>query len=146
MIREPLCEFLADDHVRLARLSQQTKADPEKVDYGAYAEFRAGLLTHIALEEKILLPPARRLRRRSSTHRREVSPRSRRARRGVGASAYAGDSRKIQAILETHNLIEEGPGGVYEICEQLAGDQVEALVAEMRDARRQTRLSCQRPD
>jgi hypothetical protein len=39
---------------------------------------------------------------------------------------------KIYAILETHNLIEEGAGGVYEVCEQLAGEQVEALVAEMR--------------
>jgi hypothetical protein len=39
---------------------------------------------------------------------------------------------KIYAILETHNLIEEGPGGVYEVCEQLAGDEAEALLAEMR--------------
>jgi hypothetical protein len=62
VVRGPLFDFIADDHVRLAGLLQQAKADPETIDYGTYAEFRAGLLKHIAIEEKILLPAARRLR------------------------------------------------------------------------------------
>lgn len=32
------------------------------IDMGAYAEFRRGLLRHIAIEEKILFPAARRAR------------------------------------------------------------------------------------
>ena len=33
-------------------------ADPQSFDYGAYAEFRAALLRHIGMEEKILIPAA----------------------------------------------------------------------------------------
>ena len=54
--------FLADDHARLDRLLERAAANPKTVDPAAYAEFRAGLLRHIAMEEKILLPAAQRLR------------------------------------------------------------------------------------
>ena len=57
-----LLRFLTDDHLRLAELLRCAEASPENVDYESYAKFRAGLLQHIAWEEKILLPSARRLR------------------------------------------------------------------------------------
>lgn len=111
MLRGRLFKFLADDHVRLAGLLQRAKADPETIDYGAYAEFRAGLLKHIAIEEKILLPAARRLRGG------EALPVADKLRRDHGAFAALwvptptpAILAKIHAILETHNLIEEGPG------------------------------------
>ena len=40
---------------------------------------------------------------------------------------------KIRAILQEHNIVEEGPEGVYDVCELLAGDEAESLVAEMRN-------------
>ena len=132
-MRGPLFRFLADDHVGLAGLLQRAVADPEKVDYGAYAEFRAGLLKHIAMEEKILLPAARRLRGG------EALPIADKLRRDHGALAALlvptptpAIMATLRAILDTHNSIEEGPGGVYEVCEKLAGDEAESLVAEMR--------------
>ena len=56
----PVYSFLADDHKRLDELLKRALADPERIDNNAYAEFRAGLLKHISIEEKILLPAAQR--------------------------------------------------------------------------------------
>jgi hypothetical protein len=133
LVRGLLFRFLADDHVRLAELLQRAQADPKRVDYGSYAEFRADLLKHIAMEEKILLPAARRLRGG------EALPIADKLRRDHGALAALlvptptpAIIAKLHAILDTHNSIEEGPDGVYEACEKLAGDEAEALVRDMR--------------
>lgn len=55
-------QYLADDHARLDALLQRATARPDTIEASAYAEFRAGLLKHIAMEEKTLLPAAQRLR------------------------------------------------------------------------------------
>jgi len=54
--------YLADDHTRLGALLEKAWAKPGLIDREAYAEFRAGLLRHIGLEEKILLPAIQKLR------------------------------------------------------------------------------------
>jgi len=132
LARGKLFRFLADDHVRLAELLGRALADPEKIDYKPYAEFRAGLLKHVAWEEKILLPAARRLRAG------EPLPVADKLRRDHGAIAALlvptpthAILKKLRAILEDHNVVEEGPAGVYETCDRLAGSDTEALVAEM---------------
>jgi hypothetical protein len=56
----PLSRFLAADHVWLDGLLQRAVADAGAINLATYAAFRAGLLTHISLEEKILLPAAQR--------------------------------------------------------------------------------------
>lgn len=134
MNRGSLFRFLADNHVRLAGLLERSQPSPGRIDYKPYAEFRAGLLKHIAMEEKILLPAARRLRGG------EALPAADRLRRDHGALAAllvptptASILAKIRAILQEHNSVEEGPEGVYDVCELLAGDEAESLVAEMRN-------------
>jgi hypothetical protein len=131
--RGSLFRFLTDDHARLAELLKRASADPIKIDYESYARFRAGLLKHIAWEEKILLPAARRLRGG------EPPPVAEKLRRDHGALAallVPTPSRaileKIREILEGHNLMEEGPGGLYETCERIAGNETNALLVEMR--------------
>ena len=52
--------YLADDHTRLEELLERATSHPNNVEPSTYAEFRAGLLKHIAMEEKILLPAAQR--------------------------------------------------------------------------------------
>jgi hypothetical protein len=54
----PVSWFLVVDHVRLDALLQRAGAQPGAIDHATYAEFRAGLLTQIGMEEKILLPAA----------------------------------------------------------------------------------------
>ena len=40
----------------------------------------------------------------------------------------------IRAILAAHNPIEEGPNGIYEQCEQLAGSDADQILARLRSA------------
>jgi len=56
----PLTNFLAGDHARLDGLLRRAMIAASTRDRAASAEFRAGLLKHISLEEKILLPAAQR--------------------------------------------------------------------------------------
>src|SRR4029077_6659346 len=51
--------YLTDDHTRLDDALERATRDPNHIDWSAYAEFREGLLRHIGMEEKILLPAAR---------------------------------------------------------------------------------------
>ena len=132
--RGVLFRFLVDDHVRLAGLLQKAHPRPGRVNYGPYAEFRAGLLRHIAMEEKILLPAARRLLGG------EPLPTYDKLRRDHGALAALlvptptpEIAATIRAILNDHNQVEEGPDGVYEVCERLAAEEAESLVTEMRN-------------
>jgi hypothetical protein len=103
------------------------------VDEAADLEFRAGLLRHIAMEEKVLLPFAR--KRRNG----EALPIARRIRLDHGALAALliptptpETVRTIRRILSEHNPIEEGAGGLYETCEQLAGADTDELLEDLR--------------
>ena len=68
----PVATFLAADHDRLDGLLRRALQRPGEVDRESYDAFRAGLLRHIALEEKILLPAARTARQPHAI----VSPRA----------------------------------------------------------------------
>jgi hypothetical protein len=131
----PIARFLADDHKRLDALLQGAVGHPGAIDRAVYAEFRAGLLKHIGLEEKILLPAAQRARGG------EPLPAAAKLRLDHGALAALlvptptpAIITAIRSILSAHNALEEGPGGVYEVCEQLVGTEAEALLAKLRAA------------
>ena len=131
----PLYQYLAEDHELLGAWLDQTISHPGAIDEEAYARFRAGLLRHIGMEEKILLPAARRL------HDGVPLPVAAGLRRDHAALTAllvppptAELVRTIQTILEEHNPLEEGPGGLYETCEELAKDELEPLVAQLRAA------------
>jgi hypothetical protein len=130
-----LVGYLTGDHARLDALLARAAADPEEFDAGAFEEFRAGLLRHIGIEEKILLADAR--RRRGG----EPLPIAARLRVEHGALASllvptpdAALVAEIRALLRVHNGREEGAGGVYAICEALAGPEAGALLERARAA------------
>jgi hypothetical protein len=50
-----LFQYLAEDHKRLDSLLRKAAEKPGMIDMESYAEFRKGLLRHIALEEKFVL-------------------------------------------------------------------------------------------
>ena len=123
----PIGRLLGDDHVRLGELLARAEHDPS-----AYAEFRKGLLRHIAMEEKVLLPAAQRARGGAPL------PAAGRLRLDHGAlaallvpSLTPSILRALRGILERHNVLEEGPDGVYAACERLAADGIAALVAAL---------------
>ena len=121
----PIETYMSEDHQRLDRLREA----------GEWWEFRGGLLRHMGLEEKILLPDAR--RRRGG----EPLPEAARLREDHGLLTtllVPSPSPEIRAaidrILGPHNALEEGPGGVYARCEALAGDEAAEIAARLRAA------------
>jgi hypothetical protein len=127
--------YLADDHMRLEELLERATSHPNKVEASSYAEFRAGLLKHIAMEEKILLPAAQRLRGGQPL---SIAPKLRLDHGALAALLVPTPTPAIVAairtILKSHNPIEEGPGGLYEECEALAGAEVDTILAQLRNA------------
>jgi len=128
--------YLAGDHERLDALLERAVSDPEKLDASAYTEFRSGLLKHIAMEEKVLLPAAQKARGR------DTLPIAAKLRLDHGAlvallvpSATASIVAAIRAILKFHNPIEEDPGGVYDQCETLVGAEAEPILNELKNYR-----------
>ena len=128
----PITRYLTDDHDRLDALLRRALARPGEVDREPFDAFRAGLLRHIGLEEKILLPAARLARGG------EPLPLARRLRIDHGAitsllvaTPTATIGAELRTILEPHNVVEEEPGGLYETCDALLADQATELVARM---------------
>jgi len=58
----PIARHLAEDHARLDALLTRSLADVGELAREPFDAFRAGLLRHIALEEKILFKAAREAR------------------------------------------------------------------------------------
>jgi len=132
----PIGSFLAGDHQRLADLLQRAGSRPGEIDAREYAAFRAGLLKHIAVEEKDLLPFAQ--------ERRGGKPLPMAAKLRIDHSALAGllvpmptpaILKTMKRILDGHNVLEEGAEGLYDICDRLAVDKAEEIVSRLRGAR-----------
>jgi len=131
----PLTRVLLDDHRRLDALFRSAVADPLKVDAPTYNQFRSGLLRHIGLEEKILLPTLQRLQGG------RAFPLAAKLRLDHGALAAllmptpcASILAAIRAILSAHNLLEEGLDGLYKTCDHLAESEVDSLIERLRAA------------
>lgn len=129
----PIRKFLADDHERLDVLLRSAVTPSGKIDLASYEEFRAGLLRHIGIEEKILFPASQRANA-GSPH-----PTVARLHRDHGALALllvptptADIVEEIRSILDGHNEIEEGKGGVYDDCDRLLGDELDAVLERLR--------------
>jgi hypothetical protein len=127
-MKGPIARYLADDHMRLDALLTRGTSDPS-----AYAEFRRGLLRHIGMEEKLLLPAAQRAKGG------EPLPAAARLRLDHGALAALlvptptpAIRAALRGILARHNALEEGPDGIYAACERLAGDDSATLLAALR--------------
>jgi hypothetical protein len=128
-----IARHLTDDHARLDALLARAVASPGTLDRAAFDAFRAGLLRHIALEEKILLPAVRRARGGEQL----PAFRQLRIEHGALASLLVPTPTpelvaEIQSILVPHDAREEGPGGVYDQCDTLLGSDADAIVARMR--------------
>lgn len=129
----PLTAFLAEDHDRLEALLARAVAAPGAIDREAYAAFRAGLLRHIALEEKILVPALR------EALGGEPPPEWRRLRIDHGAIASllvppptAELVSELRSILDPHDAFEEAPGGLYARADALLADRAGELLARLR--------------
>jgi len=125
---------LTSDHRRLDKLLARATSG-ETIDSDAYHQFRAGLLKHIGMEEKILLPAAQRLRGGQPL---EVAARLRLDHGALAALLVPPPTAPvlaaIGAILSLHNPLEEDPGGMYEQCEQVAGAEIDEILHKLQAA------------
>jgi len=127
-------QFLTEDHRRLDALLESAGECHTPEELAAYDRFRRGILKHIGIEEKILLTAAARLR---------GTPLEQAARLRLDHGAIVSMLmpiptpsiiRALRTVLAAHNPIEEGNGGVYDICETLAAAEHDDLFGKIREA------------
>lgn len=123
-----IANFLAGDHRRLDGLLQAADVHPGRINSEAYDQFRAGLLRHIGMEEKLLLPALQRWRGGDPV------PMAAKLRLDHGALATllvptptAQILATIRRILAGHNQLEEGPDGLYALCDRLPDTEMKRL-------------------
>ncbi len=129
----PLHRFFSADHRRLDALLRRSVSRPGEVDLEPFGQFRAGILKHIGMEERVLFPAARQAR---------GEPLALAARLRVDHGAIAALLvptptpalvAEILSVLGPHNRREEEPGGVYDACDEAVGPaEAERLVQELR--------------
>ena len=135
MNAETIREYLEHDHLRLDHLLTCATRDPSGIDQEAFGEFRCGLLKHIGMEEKILLPAVRALR-----HGETLSIAAQlRLQHGAIAALLVPSPRSavvnaLKAVLAKHNALEEGADGVYAQCDRIVGPEVVALLGRLQAA------------
>jgi len=127
--------YLAEDHRRLERLLDDATRDSSQIDTSAYLDFRGGLLRHISMEEKILLPAAR------AALGGKPLPLAAALRLDHGALAALLVLtptpiiiEAIRTILAAHNPKEEAPSGIYSQCESLAGFNSDKILLRLQEA------------
>jgi hypothetical protein len=130
----PIEELLRRDHERLDGLLRAALAGAA-IDTVAYEAFRGGLLRHIGIEEKILIPS---VRARLSEAARAVAKQLRSDHGALAALLVPTPTREIagqiQALLAQHNALEEGEGGFYDVCVPIVAADEAALLRRMIDA------------
>ncbi len=129
----PIARCLADAHARLEALLESAVGPGGEVDRSAFDAFRAGLLRHIAVEEKIVLPAAREARGGEPL----AAWRTLRIHHGALASLLVPSPTaelvgEIRSILGPHDELEEGPGGVYDECDALLAGRADEIVERLR--------------
>ena len=128
-MNKPLHQFFTQDHHRLENLLDKATAPPDEIDMDFYHQFRTGLLRHIKMEEKTLFPAARKA---DATVMQDLIPRYRLEHGALTALMVpppdADLIKVIRHVLEKHDLAEEEPGGLYDVCEALTQGQTEELL------------------
>lgn len=131
MTRGELHEFLSRDHERLDALLTAAVRPDGTIDHESYVAFRGGLLWHIAVEERLLMPAVRKHRSDSEVEKQLHRDHAALAGLLVPPPSAAGIAT-MRAILEAHNPLEEGSGGFYEVVEELTGEEISALMERVR--------------
>lgn len=134
-MNKPLHQFFTEDHHRLEGLLNKATEHPDKIEMAYFLQFRSGLFRHIKMEEKILFPAAKKA---NLAVTEELIPQYRLEHGALTALLVppptANLIKVIRYILEIHDLAEEEPGGLYDVCEALTQGQTENLLAQLKAA------------
>jgi hypothetical protein len=131
-MNKQLYQFFTNDHRRIEELLKKATENTEDIQMEYYNSFRTGLLKHIKMEEKILFPAAQK------ANGGMPLPLAAQLRLDHGAitslMAVPPDAsviKVLQYVLDRHDLLEEEPGGMYDICEALTEDQTQNLLEQL---------------
>ncbi|HEU5052146.1 MAG TPA: hemerythrin domain-containing protein [Hanamia sp.] len=131
-MNKPLYNFFTNDHRRIEILLEKAIEKSPEIEPDYYHRFRTGLLRHIKMEEKILFPAAQR------ANGDEPLPLMGKLRLDHGALTSlmvvpptAQVIKVLIHVLEKHDLLEEEPGGMYDLCEKLTHDETESLLQQL---------------
>jgi hemerythrin superfamily protein len=124
--------FFTNDHQRIENFLDKAIADPEEINMENYEQFRSGILTHIKMEEKILFPAAQRANNNIPL---PVAAKLRLEHGAITSLMVPPPTRAlikvVKYILDKHDLAEEEPGGMYDMCEALTQDQTNELLDQL---------------
>jgi hypothetical protein len=112
--------MLENDHRRLERLLDESLRPDGSIDLASYAEFRAGLLRHIGIEEKVVFPAASRALGAPLPFARELRIEHAAITSLLVPTPDRGLVGELRALLAAHDAREEGEGA-YARCDALLG-------------------------
>ena len=127
-----LYRYMSEDHDRLDALLERAAANPGVIDMEPYSEFRKGLLRHISMEEKIVLPA---IARWQGGKKAAIAERLRLDHSAIVSLLVPPPMSSIiltlRSIFAVHNPLEEQEGGLYELFEALAGPETKTMLGEL---------------
>ena len=130
-----LYQYLSGDHDRLDALLESAVARPGVIDMEPYSELRKGLLRHISMEEKIVLPA---IAKWQGGKKAAIAERLRLDHGAIVSLLVPPPSPSIiltlRSIFAVHNPLEEQECGLYQLFETLAGPETESMLAELKAA------------
>jgi len=134
-MRGVLSEYLSKDHDRLDALLTRSTATPGIIDMESYSQFRKGILRHISMEEKIVLPA---ITRWQGGRKAALAERLRLDHGAIVSLLVPPPTESIvltlRSIFAVHNPLEEQKVGLYELLDSMAGTETEKVLRELQSA------------
>lgn len=131
-MNKPLYDFFTRDHRRIEKLLDKATEDINAIQMDYYQRFRTGLLTHIKMEENVLFPAAKKVN--NNVHL-PIIPQFRLEHGALTSLMVPPPTpsliKVLRHILEQHDIAEEKPGGLYEVCESLAQAETDTLLERL---------------
>lgn len=133
-MNKPLYQFFTNDHRRIDELLSKATQNPGDVQMDCYHQFRTGLLKHIKMEEKILFPAAQKA---NGDIPLPLAGKLRLDHGALTSLMVVPPSPEVikvlKYILDKHDLLEEEPGGMYDVCEKLTEGETNDLLQQLKN-------------
>jgi hypothetical protein len=133
-MNKPLYEFFTNDHCRIDELLDKATENRDEFQMDFYHQFRTGLLKHIKMEEKTLFPAAQKA---NGNVPLLLAPKLRLDHGALTSLMVVPPSAEVikvlvlRFVLDKHDLLEEEPGGMYDVCEKLTEGETNHLLQEL---------------
>jgi hypothetical protein len=128
---KPLYQFFTNDHRRIDELLDSATEKPG-IEMNYYHSFRTGLLKHIKMEEKVLFPAAQKANGNVPLRLAAKLRLDHAALTSLMVVPPSADVIKVlRFILDKHDLLEEEPGGMYDVCEKLTESETSDLLQQL---------------